>query len=188
MSRFSHVFPYVQVAALLLAGLTTLVELSAYGMRFVVEFTTLALLLILVIEAVSARINRQVGLPSMVKTLTICSWLLLLIGVLMTCYFILPRTRPELSWVAVTAWALLPFALILSAIRRARGVRRKATVLVAALFLVAFGFSFYFDTTYIHISPLDYSPIEVPFVQSLVAGATWLSVCSHRDDRILIVT
>jgi hypothetical protein len=116
----------------------------------------------------------------MAKTLTICSWSLLALGVLMTGYFMLPRTTMELSWLLVTAWTFVPFILVLCAIRAADSVGRHAVVLVATLFVVGFGFSVYFDRTFIHRSTLDFSPIEVPLVQSLLTGVTWIGVRRRR--------
>jgi hypothetical protein len=112
----------------------------------------------------------------MVKTLTICSWSILALGVLMTGYFILPRTTMELSWLLATAWTLVPFIFVFCAIKAGGSVGRRAIVLVATLFVVGFGFAVYFDRTFIHLSTLDFSPIEVPLVQSLIAGVTWIGV------------
>jgi len=120
----------------------------------------------------------------MAKTLIICSWSLLALGVVMTGYFILPCTTKELSSLLVTALNFVPFILVLGAIRAAKSVGRRAAVLVATLFVVGFGFSVYFDRSFIHLSTLDFSPIEVPLVQSLVAGATWLGVRRPRETSI----
>jgi hypothetical protein len=102
---------------------------------------------------------------------------------MVTSYFILPRTSMALKWLLATPWTFVPFILVAGAIRVAQGVGRRAIVLVATLFVVGYGFSVYFDRRFVRLSSIDLSPLEVPFVQSLVAAVTWIAVRRRRRAK-----
>jgi hypothetical protein len=101
---------------------------------------------------------------SMAKTLTICSWLLVVLGVSMT------------AWLCPHPLAFVPYALFAFAILAARRVAVYATILVLTLFSVCVGFWFFWDAAFVHLSTLNLIPLEVAVVESLIAGTTWLVV------------
>ena len=106
----------------------------------------------------------------MAKTFTICSWLLVALGVAMT------------AWLCPAVWEFVPYMLLPLAIRAARRVTTRAVVLFLTLFSVCIGFSADWDAAFIHLSTLNLMPFEVAIVESLVIGATWLVV--RRIERV----
>ncbi len=118
----------------------------------------------------------------MAKTLALCSsWSLLALGAVVTGYFILPRSTMEFAWLAVTVWTFVPFVLLVAAVRAAHSLGRQAIVLATTLLVVCYGFSVYFDRTFVHWSSIDMSPIEVPLLQALVSVAVWLFIRRRRQ-------
>ncbi len=105
----------------------------------------------------------------------------------MTFYFISLRIYPDWSWVFVAVWMLVPFYLLVQAIQIAHEKIVVAVVLLAALFVVGFGFWVYFNATHVHISTLDLSPIYVPLVQALVATGVWFGVRRSGKNRTTMV-
>jgi hypothetical protein len=110
-------------------------------------------------------------------------WLVLAIGIMMTVYF---AKNMRSSWLFVLGpWALLPYLVLFFSLRRARSLAASAVVLVAALGVVCYGFWVYFDRTFVHVSSIELSPIEVPFEQLLAGIASWVIVrwLSHRTPN-----
>ena len=106
----------------------------------------------------------------MAKTLTICSWLLVALGIAMT------------AWLWSYPLAFVPYLLRPFAIVAARRATTRAAVLVLTLCSVCFGFWYFWDAAHVHLSTMNFIPLEVVIVESLVAGATWLVV--HRVERV----
>jgi hypothetical protein len=119
----------------------------------------------------------------MSKTITFCSWSLVVVGVAMTSYFYLPSNFINLSTTLVVVWTFVPYLLFCFAICAARSSIARAVVLATLLFSVGYGFEVYFDSRFIHISTIDFSPIVIPFVQSLIAGVSWLGVRWYRAKQ-----
>ena len=106
----------------------------------------------------------------MTNTFSICSWLLVAVGVAMT------------AWLYAHAWAFVPYLLLSLGITTARGLATQAVMLVVTLCSVAVGFWFFWDAAFIRLSTLNLVPLEVVVLESLVAGVTWLIV--HRVERV----
>ena len=106
----------------------------------------------------------------MAITFTVCSSLLVAIGIGMTAWL---YPHP----VAFAPYVLLSFAIIVARHTAARGV-----ILAITLASVCVGFWFFWDATFVHLSTLNLIPFEIAVVESLVAGATWLVV--HRIERV----
>ncbi len=104
----------------------------------------------------------------MAKTLTTCSWLLAVVGVLITLRYF-PYAS---SWLLL---GLLPYVFLVLATQSARRLAARAVVLILTLASVCFGFWFFWDAL-VRPSTLNLVPLEVVIVESLVAGATWLVV------------
>ncbi|MBN9693947.1 MAG: hypothetical protein J0M24_27200 [Verrucomicrobia bacterium] len=101
-------------------------------------------------------------------TLTICSWLLVALGIAMT------------AWLYPHPLAFLAYLFFSFAIISARRVRTRAVVLVLTLLSVCFAFWFFWDAL-VHPSTLNFIPLEIVILESLIAGATWLVV--RRIER-----
>jgi hypothetical protein len=71
---------------------------------------------------------------------------------------------------------LLPYWVLFRLVRAAHSCTTRAVALVAALAVVSFGFWTYFDRRFVHVSSIDNSPVEVPFVQLLIVFVGWLAV------------
>src|SRR5580765_743722 len=110
------------------------------------------------------------GARRMSETFTICSWVLVAIGIAMT------------AWLCPRAWAFVPYMLLPFAIRAARRFTTRSVVLLVTLLSVCIGFWFHWDAAFIHLSTLNLIPFEVVVVESLVAIATWLVV--RRVERV----
>jgi hypothetical protein len=98
-------------------------------------------------------------------TLTICSWLLLALGIAMT------------TWLFPHPVAFIPYFCLLLAIIAARRLVTKAIVLLLTLSSVGVGFWYYWDAARIHLSTLNFTPLEVAIIESLVAGIAYSVVC-----------
>jgi len=129
-------------------------------------------------ESVSLNVSQVTTMP---KTLRLCSWLLPALGLGMTGYFYLAAIFNDLAWFFVVIWTFFAYVLFSLAIPAAYSCTRRTVVLVALLFSVCFAFTTYFDVRFVRFTTLDFSPIEVPFVQSLVAASTWIAV--RRKSR-----
>jgi ABC-type Na+ efflux pump permease subunit len=101
-------------------------------------------------------------------TLTICSWLLVALGIATT------------AWLYPHPLAFLPYLFFSFAIISARRVRTLAIVLVPTLLAVCVAFWFFWDAL-VHPSTLNLIRLEVVFAETLIAGATWLVV--RRIER-----
>lgn len=106
-------------------------------------------------------------------TLTICSWLLVALGIAMT------------GWLYPHPWAFLSYLLFPFAIISARRVSIRAVVLVLTLLAVCVAFWVFWDAL-VRPSTLNRIPFEIVMAESLVAGATWLVV--RRIKRCSICT
>lgn len=112
-------------------------------------------------------------------TLTVPSWFLIGLGVLITGYF---AKDIQPAWlIPIGLWMLFPYWVLLKSIRAAHSCMPRVVALLATLAVVAFGFWVYFDRKFVHVSGMDNSPVEVPFVQLIVAVGSWLAV--HRLQR-----
>jgi hypothetical protein len=110
---------------------------------------------------------------------TFSFWFLVAIGVLMTGYF--AKDLRE-DWVLVLAsWMLVPYLLLSMSARAATSPSHRLLLLSAALIIVCYGFSVYFDSSFVHLSTLDFSPIVVPMEQSFVAVTAWFLVHHLRQ-------
>ncbi len=112
----------------------------------------------------------------MSRTLTICSWSLVALGILMTGYFFLPRPANSVVQNIVAFWVYAPYIVSFFPILAARSCAARAIVLGAVLFNVCYGFWFYFDLAFVHLTTMSDVPLTVPFVQSAVAAAAWVFV------------
>ena len=104
----------------------------------------------------------------MAITLTICSWLLVALGIAMT------------AWLYPHPLAFLPYLFFPFAIISARRVGTRAVVLALTLLAACVAFWFFWDAS-VRPSTLNLLPLEIVIVESLVAGATWLVV--RRIER-----
>ena len=111
-----------------------------------------------------------IRLIRMAITFTICSWLLMALGVGMT------------AWLYPHPLAFLPYVFFPFAIVAARRDSTRAVVLLLALSSVCFGFWFFWDAAFVHLSTFNLIPFVVVVVESLVAGTTWLVV--RRIERL----
>jgi hypothetical protein len=78
---------------------------------------------------------------------------------------------------------LVPYVLFAFAIRAARRVLVRVTVLLLILLSVCVGFWCFWDAAFIHLSTLNLIPLEVAVVESLLAGGTWLVVRNVEKIR-----
>ncbi len=106
----------------------------------------------------------------MAITLTVCSWLLVVLGTATT------------AWLYPHPVAFLPYVLFPFAIISARRVGTQAVVLLLVLGSVCVGFWFFWDAAFVRLSTLNLIPFEIAIVESLVAGTTWLAV--YRIERV----
>jgi hypothetical protein len=102
-------------------------------------------------------------------TLTVCSWGLWTLGIVVT------------VWLFPLAVAFIPYLLLPFAIMAAHRIATRAVVLVLTLVLVCTAFWYYWDAAYIHISTMNLMPFMIAVVESLVAGLT--SVIVYRIER-----
>lgn len=110
----------------------------------------------------------------MAKTLTICSWLLVALGVLVTMgYF-----PYDSAWLPL---GLLPYVFFALAARAARRLATRAVVLSLRLTSVCIGFWFFWDAM-VRPSTLSLIALEVVIAEALMAGMTWLAV--WRVERL----
>ena len=109
----------------------------------------------------------------MAKTLTTCSWLLAVVGVLVTLRYF-PYITPLLPL------GLLPYVFLVLATQSARRLAVRAGVLILILASVCLGFWCFWDAR-VHPSTLNLVSLEIVIVESLVAGAAWLVV--RRIER-----
>jgi hypothetical protein len=78
-------------------------------------------------------------------------------------------------WLYPQPLAFLPYVFFSFAISSAQRGSIRAILLVVILFSVGVGFWFFWDAS-IRPSTLNVVPLEIVVAESLVAGATWLSV------------
>lgn len=109
----------------------------------------------------------------MAKTLTICSWLIVALGALVTLRYF-PYAS---SWLPL---GLLPYVFFVLAVRSALRRSTRAVVLILILSSVCIGFWIFWDAL-VRPSTMNLIPLEIVIVESLVAGATWLVV--RRIER-----
>src|SRR5438132_747173 len=100
----------------------------------------------------------------MATTFTVCSWLLVALGVGVT------------AWLYPNPFGFVPYFLLALAIGSTRRFGTRAVVLVLTLASVCVGFWYFWDAAFIHLSTLNFLPFEVVVLESLIAGATWLVV------------
>jgi hypothetical protein len=105
----------------------------------------------------------------MSMTLTICSYVLVALGVLLN------------IWLFPHPLAFIPYVLLFFAARAARRSVARIVVLVVTLCSVCIGFWFCFDAAFIRLSTLNFLPLEIAVVKSLVAGLLLLAI--HRLER-----
>jgi hypothetical protein len=115
-------------------------------------------------------------------TLTFSCSLSIALGVLMTMYFA-RDIKP--SWqIFIWPWMLLPYLLLSLSVRGAKRLAERLIVLCATLAVACYGFWVYFDRAFVHFSSIDFSPVEVPLEQSVIAWAVWLILrWTHRGTR-----
>jgi len=106
----------------------------------------------------------------MAKTLTICSWLLLALGIGLS------------GWLYPHPLIFVPYVVLSFVIRTARRLTTRVCVLVFTLISVCVSFLFCWDAAFIHLSTLNSTPLVVAIVEALVAGAMCLVV--RRVERV----
>lgn len=106
----------------------------------------------------------------MARTLTICSYSLAALGVLITFYF-------DSSPFAI---GLLPYLFFAFAARSARRPTTRAVVLILTVSSLCLGFWTFHDAL-VRPSTLNALPFDIVVVESFSAGATWLIV--RRIER-----
>ena len=97
----------------------------------------------------------------MARTLTICSWLLVALGAAVTIGLI---PHPIM---------FLPYIFLGLASSTARRLPVRAFVLALTLASVCVGFRSCWDAAYIHRSTLNFWPLNMVIVESLLAWVAW---------------
>lgn len=106
----------------------------------------------------------------MAKTLTICSWLLLGLGIGVN------------FWLSPNPLVLAPYIFLPFVIRAARHLTARVIVLLFTLISVCVSFWFCWDARFIHLSTLNLMPLDVGLVEGLLAGVLWFVV--SRVERL----
>ncbi|MEI7730889.1 MAG: hypothetical protein WCO56_15045 [Verrucomicrobiota bacterium] len=110
------------------------------------------------------------AIAGMITTFTVCSWLLVGLGVGMT------------IWLYPNPIAFVPYVLLAVAIRSARRLGTRAVVLVLTLASVCIGFWYFWDAAFIRLSTMNFIPFQVAIGESLVAGGALIVV--WRAERM----
>ena len=95
----------------------------------------------------------------------------------MTGYFFPPGTYLDGFVQNVVAfWVYAPYFISFFAILSAGSCGMRAIVLSAILFNLCFGFWFYFDLEFVHLTTMSDVPLTVPLVQFTVIATVWVLV------------
>jgi uncharacterized protein len=117
----------------------------------------------------------------MATTIKICSWLLLVLGVAVS------------GWLYPHPLMFAPYLVLAFVVQAASRPTTQGFVLVFTLTSVCISFWFCWDAAFIHVSTLNLRPLVVAMVETLAAGAAWVTVyhvekITRREKKITRIT